>query len=320
MKAVRVHQFGEPEVMKLEEVPDPRPEAGQVVVAVRAIGVNPVETYIRAGGYPSLPKLPYTPGTDGAGIVESVGEGIVSVVLGDRVYFGGTITGAYAEKALCRQGQVHRLPDRLSFTQGAAINIPYCTAYRAIFSRAKAEVGEIVLVHGATGGVGLALVQLAREAGMVVVATAGSEAGRKLLADQGIEQILDHHSPEHFKQVMALTQGRGVDVIIEMLANVNLDGDLGILARNGRVVVVGSRGRIEIDPRDTMKRDAAILGMTLMNAPEAELTAIHAALGTGLAAGDLVPVVGKELALADASRAHHEIIESRACGKIVLLP
>src|SRR6266850_7593505 len=168
MKAIRVHEFGGPDVMQLEDVPNLTPAAGQVVVRVNAIGVNPVDTYIRSGLYPLKPSLPYTPGADAAGVVESIGEGVTRVTTGQSVYVAGTISGAYAQQALCAQSQVHPLPAHLTFEQGAAVGIPYSTAYRALFQRAGGRAGETVLVHGATGGVGIAAVQLASAAGLTV--------------------------------------------------------------------------------------------------------------------------------------------------------
>ncbi|HEY9603862.1 MAG TPA: NADPH:quinone reductase [Allocoleopsis sp.] len=319
MKAIRVHEFGKPEVMRLEEVPDPKPSAGQVVVQVYAIGVNPVDTYIRSGSNPKL-ALPYTPGMDAAGVVESVGEGVSRVAVGDRIYTSSSLSGTYAEKVLCNESQVHPLPQHISYAQGAAVNVPYATAYRALFVRAKAVPGEVVLVHGASGGVGIAAVQLARAAGMTVIGTASSEQGQRLVTEQGAHHVLDHHESGYLEDVVALTNGRGVDAILEMLANVNLGKDLGILAQGGRVVVIGNRGTIEINPRDAMSRDASILGMILMNASEQELSSIHAALVAGLENGTLRPIVGQEIPLTEAPRAHEAVMKSGAYGKIVLIP
>lgn len=320
MKAIRVHQFGGPEVMKLEELPDLHPGPGEVVVRVKAVGVNPVDTYIRSGAYASKPALPYTPGMDAAGIVEAVGQGVARFVSGARVYVAGTLSGAYAEQARCKESQVHPLPEKISFAQGAAVNIPYATAYRALFHRARALPGETVLVHGASGGVGIASVQLARAAGMKVIGTAGTDRGRNLVMEQGAHHVLDHRAADYLSQLEQLTNGRGVDVILEMLANVNLGKDLTVLARNGRIVVIGSLGSVEINPRDTMSRDASILGMTLMNATELELAGIHAALVAGLENGTLRPVINQELPLAEAPRAHQLVMEPGSYGKIVLIP
>ena len=320
MEAIRVHQFGEPEVLRLEEVPTPRPGPGQVLIRMHAIGVNPVETYIRAGTYAQKPALPYTPGNDGAGVVEQIGDSVTEFKPGDRVYTAGSISGTYAEFALCKTEQVHRLPVNVSFAQGAAMGTPYATAYRGLFQRAGAKPGETVLVHGASGGVGTAAVQLARARGLRVFGTAGSDEGRKLAREQGAHEVFDHRAPDQFEQIMKATGGRGVDVIVELLANVNLGKDLTILAKGGRVAVIGSRGRVEIDPRDAMQRDADLRGMVMPNTPPAELASIHAVLVAGLENGTLRPVIGKEFRLAEAAQAHRAVMEPGAFGKIVFVP
>jgi NADPH2:quinone reductase len=320
MKAIRVREFGEPEVLRLEEVPDPQPGPGQAVVRVRAAGVNPVETYIRSGSYGIRPELPYTPGTDAAGVVEAVGEGVTRVRKGDRVYTVGIQGGAYAERLVAAAEQLWPLPGNVSFAQGAAVTIPYATAYRALFQRARALAGETVLVHGASGGVGIAAVQLARAYGLTVIGTGGTERGRELVRENGAHHVLDHRAPGYLEQVRELTGGRGADVILEMLANVNLGNDLAMLAPGGRAVVIGSRGPAEINPRDLMARDGAVLGMVLFLASERDLASIHAALVAGLENGTLRPVVGQEFPLADAPRAHQAVMSPGAYGKIVLVP
>ena len=320
MKAIRVKEFGGPEVLRLEEVPTPKPGPGEVLVRIHAVGVNPVETYIRAGTYARLPELPYTPGNDGAGVVEQVGADVTEFKAGDRVYTAGSLTGTYAEFALCRKEQVHPLPANVSFAQGAAIGTPYATAYRGLLQRAVAKPGETVLVHGASGAVGTAAVQLARADGLRVFGTAGSDQGLKLAREQGAHEVFDHRAPDHFEEVMKATGGRGVDIIVEMLANVNLGKDLKILAKGGRVVIIGSRGAVEINPRDTMQRDADIRGMILPNTPPVEMTSIHAGLVAGLENGTLRPVIGKEFALVEAAEAHRAVMKPGALGKIVLVP
>jgi len=319
MKAIRVHEFGEPDVLKLETVPDPVPAKGQLVIQIKAIGVNPVETYIRAGKYGPR-SFPFTPGSDCSGIVKSLGEGVTNFKVGDRVYAASTLSGAYAELALCDAGKVFPLPDKVNFAQGAALGVPAATAYKAAFMRGQLKPGETVLIHGATGGVGLACVQMTRAHGCTVIGTGGSPKGRELLQKEGAHHVLDHTAPDYLDQLMKLTNGKGVDAILEMLANVNLDKDLGVLAKFGRVVVVGNRGRVEIDPRQTMARDADIRGMTLMNVTDTELYGIHRALGAFLEAGILRPIIDYEMPLADAARAHREILEGGSHGKIILTP
>lgn len=320
MKAIRVHAFGPPEVMQLAELPDPTPAEHQVVVMLHAIGVNPVDTYIRSGQYRPDLKLPYTPGLDGAGIVCAVGPGVHHRQIGQRVYTSWSLSGTYAEQVLCKEFQAHLLPEGVTFAQGAAIGVPYGAAFRALFQRAGARAGETVLVHGASGGVGIAAVQLAKAAGLRVIGTAGSEEGKALVTAQGAHHVLNHRLAGYLEQLQELTCGRGVDIILEMLANVNLGNDLPVLAKGGRVVVIGSRGRVEIDPRDAMGMEATILGMTLYNATEAELASMHAAFGAGLENGTLRPVVSRQLPLAEAATAHHAVMEASTLGKIVLIP
>ncbi|MDD2764480.1 MAG: NADPH:quinone reductase [Opitutaceae bacterium] len=318
MKAIRLHEFGPPEVMKLEEVADPRPGPGQVVVRVHAAGVNPVETYIRSGTYAYKPPLPYTPGGDAAGTVAAVGEQVTRFKPGARVYTAGTVSGAYAQQTLCNAEQVYPLPAGVSFSQGASLHVPYTTAYRALFHRARGHAGQTVLVHGASGGVGIAAVQLAVAAGLTVIGTGGTERGRQLVREQGVPQVLDHKAAGYLDEFMKLTGGHGADIILEMLANVNLGRDLAVLARGGCIAVIGCRGEVQINPRLLMRAEGSIVGV-LAGSPE-EVAQAHAAIGAGLRAGTLRPVVGKELPLAEAPRAHHEIIEGAACGKIVLVP
>jgi len=319
VKAIVVREFGAPGVMVFEEAAEPTPGPGQVVIEVRAAGVNPVDTYIRSGTYPLRPSLPYTPGTDVGGVVRAAGDGVTRRREGDRVYAHGA-TGGYAEFAVCAEWQAHPLPDRVSFEQGAALGVPYATAWRALFIRAGARAGDTVLVHGASGGVGIAALQIARAHGMQVIGTAGTAQGLALVRAQGAHHALNHREADYLSQVAPLSEERGVDVVIEMLANVNLDHDLDILAPGGRVVVIGSRGRVDIDPRKAMSRDAAILGMTLFNATRPELRQIHAGLAAGLDNGTLSPVIARRLPLEHAAAAHEAVMEPGALGKIVLLP
>jgi len=320
MKAILVREFGGPEVLKLEDVPTPRPAAGQVLVRIHAVGVNPYDTYMRNGVYAVKPPLPYTPGSDGAGVVEAVGQGVNQAKPGDRVYVAKTVTGAYAEYALTLESQVHPLPAKVSYAQGAGIWVPYGTAYHALYQCTRARAGEALLIHGASGGVGIAGVQIARALGLIVLGTAGTEKGNELVKREGAHHVFDHTKPDYREQILKATGGVGVDLILEMLANVNLSHDLKLLAPHGRVVVIGSRGDVTISPRDLMMRRASIHAFTLWGATEAEEKEIHAGLIAGLENGTLRPIVGKELPLAEAARAHKEILEPGAFGKIVLVP
>ncbi len=317
MKAIRVNAFGGPEMLRLEDAAKPVPVDNEVLVEVRAVGVNPVETYIRSGSNPKQP-LPYTPGTDACGVVAETGQAVRHLKVGDAVYTSGTLTGAYAEYTLCQAGQVHKLPGGLGFDAGAAINIPYATAHRALFHRARARKGEAVLIHGGSGGVGVAAIQLARDAGLAIMATVGSDRGAELALKQGAHHVFNHHKAGYQDDILALTEGEGVDVILEMLANVNLGNDLRLLARNGRVIVIGSRGNVELNPRELMTRDADIRGMLLFNTPEDELERIHRALAGGFEKRVLRPVIGQTFPLAEAEAAQKAIMEPGAHGKIIL--
>ena len=320
MKAIQVHAFGGPEVLKLGEVPTPKPDAGQVLVRVHAAGVNPYDTYMRSGTYAIKPPLPYTPGSDAAGVVEAVGTGVSKVKAGDRVYTAKTVTGAYAEYVVALESQVHALPGKINFSQGAGIWVPYGTAYFALFHSAQARASETALVHGASGGVGTAGVQIARAMGMTVLGTAGTDKGLELVKREGAHHAFNHTKPGYAEEILKATGGRGVDVILEMLANVNLATDTKLLATNGRVIVIGNRGEITINPRELMSRRASVRAFTLWAVTETEAADIYAGVGAGLENGTLRPVVGKELPLAEAPRAHKEILEPGAAGKIVLVP
>ncbi len=321
MKAIRVREFGPPEVMRLEEVGDLRPGTNQVVVRVKAAGVNPMDTYVRSGVYAMKPTLPYTPGIEAAGTVEKIGENVKDISVAARVYTSGSFNlSGYAEQIVCEIGDVHPLPGHLSFSEGAAVGVAYATAYRALFQRGHATPGETLLIHGASGGVGIAAIQLSRAAGMRVIASAGTEKGRKLTLDQGAHHVLDHTVSGHLDQVLELTAGQGADVILEMLANVNLGLDLRALAKGGRAVIVGSRGKVEVDPRDAMTREAAVLGVYLFNMADREKAVAYSAIGAGLENRSLHPVAGKKFPLAEAPRSHHEVMQPGANGKIVLIP
>jgi len=322
MKAIRAHEFGGPEVLRYDDIPEPTPGAGQVRVRLHAAGVNPFDTYMLSGTYAIKPPLPYSPGADGAGMVEAVGAGVTGVAVGDRVYTGGTADhlsyGAYRQVVLCTPSQVHPLPARVSFAEGAAVNVPALTAHVAL-ERATPRGGDVVLVHGASGSVGLAAVQLARAAGLTVIGTASTDDGLALVAAEGAHHVVNHADAGHVERIQALTNGRGPDVVLEMLANVNLDHDLTMLAPRGRIVVIGNRGRIEIDPRKIMAKHAVVTGLALWGLTTEEVQRGHDALGQALASGALRPVVGTELPLAEAAEAHRRVMAPGARGKIVLL-
>jgi NADPH2:quinone reductase len=320
MKAIVVHEFGGPEVLKFEEIPTPRPAAGQVLVRIHAAGVNPYDTYMRNGVYAIKPPLPYTPGSDAAGTVEAIGEGVTKVKPGDRVYTAKTMTGAYAEYALTLESQVHPLPANISYAQGAGVWVPYGTAYHALYQCTKARASETVLIHGASGGVGIAAVQIASSMGMTVLGTAGSDKGLELVKREGAHHVFNHTKADYREQILKTTGGSGVNLILEMLANANLGHDMKLIARYGRIIVIGSRGDVNVSPRDLMSRTGSVHAFTLWGITEAEEKEIHAGIHAGLKNGLYKPIIGKEIPLAEVARAHKEILEPGASGKIILTP
>lgn len=324
MRAIQMSAFGEADVLQYVDLPEPEPGAGEVRVRLHAAGVNPAEAYIRLGTYAFFkPELPYTPGFDGAGVVDSVGEGVTHIRPGDRVFVAALLarrnTGTYAEQVVCDADAVHPLPDSVSFSQGAAVGVPSMAAYRALFQRARLQPGETVLVHGASGGVGTLAVRLARAHGARVIGTADTKESMDLVRQVGAHHVLDHSAPDHLDEIPALTGGRGVDVVIEMLANVNLERDVQILAMYGRVVVVGSRGSIEFTPRLIMIKEATVFGMALWNTPPIEYASGLSAIAAALESGVLHPAVGRELPLEKAAQAHVDIMAPGTYGKMVLV-
>jgi NADPH2:quinone reductase len=318
MKAIIVREFGAAEVMKLEEIEAREPNENQVLVRIKAAGVNPVDTYIRSGTYAQKPDLPYTPGKDGAGIVEKTGANVTKFKVGDRVLTADAGSGTYAEFSVFDEKQLIKLPENVSFEQGAGVFVPYATAYRALFQKAQGKSGETVLVHGASGGVGVAAIQWAKNAGLKVIGTASSDEGKKLVKEQGADFVVDHSDENYLSEILEITAGKGVEIILEMLANVNLQKDFDVLARFGRVSIIGNRGSLEFNPRAIMGKDASVFGLALANVPDAEMNEIHTAIYDGLGKGFLEPIVGKTFPLENAVDAHRAVIEEKAFGKIVL--
>mmetsp|Transcript_11385 Transcript_11385/g.25071 ORF Transcript_11385/g.25071 Transcript_11385/m.25071 type:complete len:372 (+) Transcript_11385:27-1142(+) len=335
MKAVRVHEFGAPEVMKVEQTPMPELKDGEVLVRVGAFGVNPVETYVRAGAYAVLPPLPFTPGSDGAGeVVEVKGGGEVSTKLGkigvgSRVYFSGTRTGAYASYTAVQGQDVFPLPDSVSFEQGAALGVPYKTAWRALHMKMKVSPGKSLLVHGASGAVGLAAVQLGKASGLLVIGTASGERGMQAIRDAGADYVLNHREEGYLNKLDEIAllpprppagKNRAVDYILENLANVNLDNDMQRLAKDGVIAVVGNRGSLEVNPRNLMQCEGTLVGVLGgLFTPEQKAEA-HAGLHGLLHTGVLKPVIGKAYAMEAVGESHVDVIEQKggAAGKLVV--
>jgi len=320
MRTVKVSKFGGPEVLKVETgVPVPKPGDNELLIKVKATGVNPVDTYIRNGTYSRVPDLPYTPGDDSAGVVEAVGVGVTGFKIGDRVMTVRSLTGTYADYHKADPSFVAQLDSKLSFQEGACVGIPYYTAYKALYFRAKATPGESVLIHGASGAVGVAAIQLSKALGLTVYGTAGTKEGVDMVKAQGADHVFNHRLEGYQGDIMKATNGAGVDVILEMLANVNLQSDLTMLKFQGRVVIIGCRGSIEINPRLTMGKELSILGVALMTSTPAEWKTMHAAIEAGQRGGWVKPCVGRVYSLEEAATAQNDVINNTGTmGNLVL--
>lgn len=316
MKAVQIQDYGSAADLAVVDTNKPVITAGQLLIKIGAAGINPVDTYIRSGTNNYQANFPHTPGNDGAGTVVEVADDVSEFKVGDRIYFSRCLSGSSAEYASCLAEKAFPLPDSLSFEEGACLGVPYTTAHRALFGRAHAQAGQKVLIHGGTGAVGIAAVQLALAAGLEVVASAGSVDGIALLKAQGVTQVINHTQADHLSAYQNLENG--FDIIIEMLANQNLDQDLKALTQGGCVAVIGNRGTVEINPRDLMARDAAVVGVALANVSAAALKQIAQSLYPLLNSGLLTPVVRKTYSLAELSQAHEDVLVPGALGNLVV--
>lgn len=325
MRAVQISQFGDADVLDVVELPIPDPGANQVRIRVMAAGVNPVDTYVRSGAYGDRP-MPAALGFDAAGEIDAVGPGVDASVIGTRVYTCTALPGAYAQFAIVDIDRTYPLPDNISFDQGAAIGIPYATAYAALHQHASTNATSTVFVHGGSGGVGIPTIELAKLAGARVAASCGTDAGEEILKAHGADIIVRHDKDGYLNTLISQvsTPGPagqvGIDTIVEMAAHINLGNDLTLLNNRGTVVVVGSRGPVQINARDVMRRDARIQGMLLFNLTSEERQEIHSKLYPLLLDGVLNPRVATKLPLDAVRDAHVNVLKSGIGGKIVLNP
>lgn len=320
MQAVRVHNFGGPEVLKIESVPIPEMCENEILVRVICAGVNPVETYIREGQYSRLPDLPYTPGSDAAGYVQQIGTAVTSLKVGDRVFVAGPSfnAGSYAEYIVTDETYVFPLHHKMSFAQGASLGVPFFTAYKALMQGAGAMPGETVLIHGASGAVGTAAVQIARANGLTVVGTAGTKDGMNVVSNCGAHHVYNHNHKNYDKK-MVEHLGTGFDIIIEHLANINLARDLQMVKENARVMVVGCRGSVNINPRQMMMSEVTLQGVSLSSSSPEDWKKMGAAIVAGIESGWVNPVVNRAYDLEEVQQVHYDIIHSKgAKGKLVL--
>jgi len=270
---------------------------------------------VKVGDY--VVTFPWTPGNDAAGTVAAIGAGVSKVKVGDRVY-AQPLTGAYAELVLSNEAQVYPLPENVSFPQATCINIACRTAYYSLFELGKATSGQVVLVHGASGSVGSAAIQLAVDAGLTVIGTAGTDAGMQLVQDLGAHYVFNHRQPDYLNQIQAIANG--VDIILEMAASANLPKDIHLINPGGHIIVIGGGKPVEVDPVTIIGSGVQIIGVRLSLINDKLNQEIHAALYHKLETGSLRPIVDQEIPLAEASRAHEELEKSGSLGKICLIP
>ncbi|CAJ0930284.1 unnamed protein product, partial [Mesorhabditis belari] len=310
MRAAVLSEFGGPEKILIEHA-HTRPTAvldSQILIKVACSGVNPVDTYVRAGVYPILPNLPYIVGRDGSGIVEEIGKHVHNVKKGDRVWVTNMGNGTAADYCVVEKAGL--LPDGVTFEEGTCIGIPYLTAYTALFHNGSADArGEKrkkrLLVHGASGAVGLAAIQLAAahpQTFDIVVGTAGSEEGVKFVQENGGNHCVNHRKDGYIQELK--DKFKGFDLVLEMNAHLNLNKSIDLLSMNGRVVVIGSRGQIDFDPRSLMKKDASVIGCGLSNSLEGTFKEYSAAITHFFANTKFRPRIAQVYELEDVSKAH----------------
>jgi NADPH2:quinone reductase len=323
MKAMRAPQFGGPELLRLEDAPDPPVKEGHVVIRVKATGINPADLVRLSGRYPQTLPLPYIPGTDVCGEVEAVGAGVTHVRVGNRVFGRSLNGGGYAEKASLPANETIPLPANLSFAEGAAIPVPFYTAYVALHHKAALKAGETVLVSAGGGGVGVAAIQLAKAAGARVFTTVGSQEKVERTRALGADVAINYKTQDFATEVQKLTDGNGVNVIIENVATDNLAKDFVALARYGRIVLIGTGTGKAPEATFTVSaalmKDATIHGMVLGNSA-ASIPDIANALTAMFAVGTIKAIVHKSYLLSAAPQALQDLLAGKVFGKLVLVP
>lgn len=317
MKSVEMKAFGDIDVLEIVDRKVPTVGNHDVRVKLHFAGVNAAETYIRQGGYAFFkPELPYTPGFDGAGVIEEVGREVTDLKVGDRVFIASALskkaTGTYAEEIVVSADGVRKLPDNNSFEEGAALGIPATAAYRALFQRGFLKSNERVLIHGASGGVGTLAVQMAKTHGAYVIGTAGTKEGMRKVKENGADIVLNHRSDNYLEEI------KSVDLVIEMLANINLEKDLSILNQRGRIIIVGNRGELTFNPRLTMEKEADIRGIAVWNATKDENEESLNKIQIMLEKGELHPEIGSIYSMENVREAQDDLVNKPSNGKMLL--
>ena len=320
MKAIRVQQPGGPEVLQLEDVPDPLPGPGEVVVRVAEVGVNFIEIYQRSGQYPL--KTPFTPGAEAAGTVVAVGSGVTRVKAGDRVA-SETFMGSYAELTTAKEGRVVKLPDGVNTSLGAAVMLQGITAHYLATSTFPLERGKRCLIHAAAGGVGLLLCQIAKKRGAWIVGTTSTPEKAQLAREAGADDVILYTQQDFVAEVKRLTNGEGVNVVYDSVGKTTFDGSLDCLKRRGMMVLFGqSSGAVPpFDPQILNRKGSLFLTRPTIGhyaGTAEELDARAADLFSWIADGSLRVHVDRTYPLADAAEAHRALASRQTVGKVLL--
>ena len=324
MRALLCSEFGGPERLSLGEAAAPRPDAGEVVVRVRAAGVNFADTLIIQGKYQEKPAFPFSPGLEVAGEIEEVGEDVTDLKPGDRV-LAVVDYGGFAELARARASDVHKIPEEMDFATAAGFPIVYGTAHAALCWHARLQAGETLVVHGAAGGVGLASVEVGKALGATVIATAGGQDKLAVAARHGADHLIDYREEDLRDRIKALTEGRGADVILDPVGGEVFEASLRAIAWSGRLLVIGfAGGKVpQIPANILLVKNVAAMGVYWgsyrRKAPE-RLKEEFAQLFAWYREGKLKPFVSNRLSLDDYAEAYALLIERKATGKVVLEP
>ena len=323
MKAIRVHQYGGPEALKYEDVPEPKPGKGEAVIKIAATGLNFIDIYFRTGTY-KAPQLPFTPGSEAAGTVVSVGEGVTEVRAGDRVAYAMAL-GTDAEYAVAPAWRLVKLPDHVDFKSGAAIMLQGMTAHYLTHDTFSLKPGDKAIVHAGAGGVGLLLIQVAKKLGAKVYATVGNEAKAELARQAGADETIVYSQQDFEAEVKRLTEGRGVDVVYDSVGATTFDKSLNCLRPRGYLVLFGqSSGPVPpVDPAVLFAKGSLFLtrpSLAHYAMTREETLARTAALFDWIGTGDLKLRIGHTYPLHEAAEAHQALAGRQTTGKVLLIP
>jgi NADPH:quinone reductase len=322
MKAVRVHQYGDPEVLTYEDIPVPEPKAGEARVKIEASGVNYIDIYQRTGLYPL--KTPFVLGTEGAGIVDALGADVSEVKKGDRVAYA-MIPGSYAEYAVVPAARLVPVPSNIDARAAAALMLQGMTAHYLAYSTYPLKQGDTALIHAAAGGVGLLLIQIAKQRGATVIGTVSTEAKASLAKEAGADHLTLYTQSDFLAEVKKFTGGRGVDVVYDSVGQTTFDKSLDCLKPRGYMVLFGqSSGPVSpFDPAKLAAKGSLFLtrpSLVHYTLSRAELLDRANAVFNWTASGKLKLRIEKALPLTEAAEAHRQLGGRKTTGKVILLP